>query len=100
MKYQDMLGREIELGSYLLRTHSLGRSTAMSVSKVVKKGVKKNWEGKEVSPNIRVSSVRPHWREGEGGERTNPGTIHFLDRCVVIDRDFLPAEVADLLDQE
>jgi hypothetical protein len=93
-KYRDMFGREIDVGTYLLRTHALGRSTAMSVSKVVKLGVR----GKFNFPTVRVYSVRPGWREE--WERINPGTIQFLNRCVVVQRDFLPTEVADLLDQE
>lgn len=84
----DLFGQEIKEGDYILRSHALGRSSTVSVSKVLKADDK----------GLRVANVRHHWNGDL--ERIQDGTIKHPQRCVKVSRETIPAEYLELFEQE
>lgn len=84
----DLFGQEIKVGDYILRAHAIGRSSTLSVSKVLKSDEK----------GLRVANVRKTWKRKL--ERINDGTISHPQRCVKVAQDTIPQEYLDLFEAE
>lgn len=82
----DLFGQELKPGDYIIRSYSLGRSTDLTISKILKSDDK----------GLRVANVRVSWKDKL--ERIKDGTIQFPGRTVKVTREFLPQEYLDLLD--
>lgn len=87
----DIFGREIKEGDYIARPYALGRSSCLSISKVLRTDEK----------GLRVSNVRhEEWRTPGTWARIANGTIKYPGRCLLVSPETLPEEVLELLNSE
>lgn len=82
-KFKDITGRVINEGDYLVQAYSVGSSSGMRFAKVlVNRGT-----------TLRCLSARS-WGGGTMGNITSAGT----DKSMIIDKELIPREAREVLD--
>lgn len=92
----DRTGRPINVGDYIVYGHALGRCAGLQFGKVL---AIKFRQARYHDPNVAITVIGVDEDFGHKPKlNRSTGALLFPSRIVVLDRDRLPAEIADMLD--
>jgi hypothetical protein len=96
----DKSGHPIEVGSYVVYGHALGRCAGLRFGKVLKISPRKaRWfDDSDSAVTIQVIGVDDDWEREEPKLCSKPGNLMFPNRTIVLRGYDLPPTIKELLD--
>jgi hypothetical protein len=97
-KYKDMMGKEIVVGDYIVYAGLWSRSAMLKIGKVVALKQRKESYPEKTIPTLQVKGVELGWNNNLR-PNSKISTLAFLDRLMVIPKEFVNQEFLNAIEK-